>query len=270
MREHPAAISLERRSDGSAVALFDGCELMSAFQPIWAFPATDKRPQPVAAVAYEGLLRVVGERGEVSPKAFLSGLVPDMRARVETVSRALHLINAAVSLPEEALVFVNIDPSLVDGPRAVARILREMRLALRESELPAARVVCELTEQPAGSDAALAELAAALRVQGHRIAVDDYGAQASDAARVDLVGPDIVKFDADWIRRHMDSPAGFALLVDLVERLAARDIATVFEGMEEGWQIELAERAGATMVQGYGLARPAIAAARDRGAVPRR
>jgi EAL domain-containing protein (putative c-di-GMP-specific phosphodiesterase class I) len=33
----------------------------------------------------------------------------------------------------------------------------------------------------------------------------------------------------------------------------------VFEGIEEGWQLDLAEKSGASMVQGYVLARPELA-----------
>ena len=45
----------------------------------------------------------------------------------------------------------------------------------------------------------------------------------------------------------------------MVTTFAEQGIQTVFEGIEEGWQLELAERSGATMVQGYALARPEIA-----------
>ena len=71
--------------------------------------------------------------------------------------------------------------------------------------------------------------------------------------------PDIVKFDAQWITRLMESGPGFALLHAMVTNFADQGIETVFEGIEEGWQLELAERSGASMVQGYVLARPEIA-----------
>jgi EAL domain-containing protein (putative c-di-GMP-specific phosphodiesterase class I) len=45
----------------------------------------------------------------------------------------------------------------------------------------------------------------------------------------------------------------------MVTTFAEQGIETVFEGIEEDWQLELAERSGATMVQGYALARPEIA-----------
>ena len=77
--------------------------------------------------------------------------------------------------------------------------------------------------------------------------------------RIRELHPDIVKFDARWITRLMESGPGYALLTAMVSTFAAQGIHTVFEGIEEGWQLELAEKAGASMVQGYALARPELA-----------
>ena len=90
-------------------------------------------------------------------------------------------------------------------------------------------------------------------------AVDDYGADDSDINRIKELKPDIVKFDAHWIAHLMDSGAGFALLTTMVEAFETQGIRTVFEGIEENWQLDLAEKAGASMVQGYVLAKPELA-----------
>ena len=95
-------------------------------------------------------------------------------------------------------------------------------------------------------------------MHGFRIAIDDYGSANSDIARVKGLKPDIVKFDAQWITRLMETGPGFALLATMVAAFAEQGIATVFEGIEEIWQLELAEKAGASMVQGFVLARPEI------------
>ena len=57
----------------------------------------------------------------------------------------------------------------------------------------------------------------------------------------------------------MESGAGFALLTAMVASFEEQGIRTVFEGIEEGWQLELAEKSGASMVQGFVLARPELA-----------
>ncbi|TIM59960.1 MAG: EAL domain-containing protein, partial [Mesorhizobium sp.] len=88
---------------------------------------------------------------------------------------------------------------------------------------------------------------------------DAYGAEESDINRIKELRPDIVKFDANWIMQLMESGAGFALLTAMVASFEQQGIRTVFEGIEEGWQLELAEKSGASMVQGFALARPELA-----------
>ncbi len=137
--------------------------------------------------------------------------------------------------------------------------LRDTRLVMHEAGIHPSRIVCELTEQTSGGRATLHFFVEMLRAHGFRIAVDDYGVDDSDMARIDELRPEIVKFDARWISRRMLSGPGFALLETMVSTFARRGIATVFEGLEETWQIELAERCGASMVQGFVLARPELA-----------
>src|SRR5690606_24042992 len=109
----------------------------------------------------------------------------------------------------------------------------------------------------------------ALRGHGYRIAVDDYGAESSNLRRIKELSPDIVKFDAKWITDLMESGPGLALLTTMVEEFAAKGIETVFEGIEESWQIELAERSGASMVQGFALARPELVSGESAAAKPK-
>jgi EAL domain-containing protein (putative c-di-GMP-specific phosphodiesterase class I) len=68
-----------------------------------------------------------------------------------------------------------------------------------------------------------------------------------------------VKFDAHWITRLMASGPGFALLEAMVAEFRGRGILNLFEGIEEPWQLDLAQKCGVDMVQGFVLARPEIA-----------
>ncbi len=243
-----------RHDDGTSVGMWGVFTLKSAFQPIFMF---DRGKVRVAA--FEGLVRPFRGDEALSPYNFF-GLIPATdRLHVETLTRTLHLLNAGACLDPEALIFINFDPSLFVERAVVEAALRDMRLVLHEAGIDPRRVVCEVTEQKSASTDTLNVFVHALRSHGFRIAVDDYGAQDSDAERVRALQPDIVKFDAQWITRLMESGPGFALLHAMVQSFAEQGIRTVFEGIEEGWQLELAERSGASMVQGYVLARPEIA-----------
>lgn len=246
-----------RQDDGAATGVWGGYALKSAFQPIFAF-----EHGKLVLVACEGLLRPFRDGEPVSLPSFFAAVPPLDRIHVETLARTLHILNGGKFLGKELGLFINIDPSLLTEAAAVQLTLREMRLALHEAEVYPGRLVCEVTEQQTKSAEALSSLAAALRRQGLRIAVDDYGAEESDSARIDVLRPDIVKFDAHWISRLMASRDGYAMLGAMVAGFKDRRIFTVFEGIEESWQLRLADKCGASMVQGYGLAKPKLAPAR--------
>ena len=136
--------------------------------------------------------------------------------------------------------------------------LRDMRKVLNEAGIDPRSIVCEVTEKKPASEEALFDFVSVLKANGFRIAVDDFGSDESDIKRIRDIKPDIVKFDAHWITRLMESGAGFALLKEMVSNFEDKGIRTVFEGLEESWQLELAERSGASMVQGFVLALPQI------------
>lgn len=209
--------------------------------------------------AFEGLIRPSRDDDPISPYEFFRSIPAEERLLVETLTRTLHLLNAGRYLDTASLLFVNFDPSVFSDRVTADTALREMRLTLHEAGIEANRIVCEVTEQKASTPEALSGFVAALRHNGFRIAVDDYGAEDSDMERVSSLKPDIIKFDAQWISRLMDTRPGLALLSVMVDEFAANGIKTVFEGIEEDWQLELAEKSGAHMVQGYALARPELA-----------
>ncbi len=243
-----------RQEDGTSAGVWAGYILKTAFQPIFAF-ADGK----LSVAAFEGLLRPFREGEPVSPGAFFASVAAADRLHVETLSRTIHLLNAGACLDPSTSIFVNFDPSLFCERSVADNALREMRLVLHEADIDPRRVVCELTEQKTSSDSELYMFVQALRAHGFRIAVDDYGAEESGIQRINELKPDIVKFDAHWISRLMTSGPGVALLSTMVSQFRARGIETVFEGIEENWQLELAEQSGASMVQGFVLARPELA-----------
>lgn len=137
---------------------------------------------------------------------FFALIPPQERLAIEALTRTIHLLNAGRFLDPATLIFVNFDPSVFSDRRVIASLLRGMRLVLHEAGIEPARVVCEVTEKKATSKLALATFVSAMRDDGFTIAVDDYGAEESDLARVRALKPDIVKFDAQWIMRLMDTP----------------------------------------------------------------
>lgn len=256
-----------RGDDGVSTCVWGPFVLKSAFQPIFAFE--DGKLVPIG---FEALLRPFREGEAWRPLTFLHSLPIAERIVVENLCHALHLKNASAFLPAAAAIFVNFDPSVFTDHSVAGTSIREIRSILAETGIDPHRVVCEVTEKETISQEVLFALVASLKANGFRIAVDDYGSDDSDMRRIHDLHPDIVKFDAEWIARLMDSGPGFGLLATMVSAFAERGIRTVFEGIEEDWQIELAEKAGVEMVQGFALARPELAptsfAALDQTAPP--
>jgi EAL domain-containing protein (putative c-di-GMP-specific phosphodiesterase class I) len=228
--------------------------LQSAFQPIFGF-----NNGKLSVIAFEGLIRPFRDGEPQSPMSFFSSCPAADRLHIEALTRTLHLLNAGACLPKEASIFINFDPSVFTDRSIADSALRDMRLVLQEAGIDPGRVVCEVTEQKSASQDTLYNFVEALKGNGFRIAVDDYGADESDINRIKELKPDIVKFDADWITKLMESGAGFALLTTMVTGFEEQGIRTVFEGIEAGWQLELAEKSGVSMVQGFALARPELA-----------
>lgn len=236
-----------------AFASWRGYELHTAFQPIFAFA-----PEGLHRVACEALLRPYRDGHLLAVADFLGLVAPGDRFEVDGLARSIHLLNAGAFLGPQTSIFLNFDPSLLVDADAMRTALRGMRLLLREAGLAPSDVVCEVTEQHAGSQSDLSRFADALRAKDFTIAVDDFGAAWSDMARVNALKPDIVKFDARWVARHLGSKYAFEAAVETVGRFQRQGCRTVFEGIEHAWQIERAEACGATMVQGYALGRPEL------------
>lgn len=244
---------LARQPNGSYVGIWGKYLLRSAFQPIFAF-GNGK----MDIVAYEGLIRPFENGKPVSPGEFFGSINALDRFGVETLTRNLHVLNSTLRMDAHAKLFLNFDPSVFVDRAISEAALRDLKFALNQTGIGSARVVCELTEHKSGSDETLFEFVRTLKSTGFKIAIDDYGADESDYTRVQSLQPDIIKFDGGWISRLMESQAGAALLKTMVTTFKEMGIQTLFEGLEETRQLDLAFQCGVDLVQGFVLAVPEI------------
>jgi EAL domain-containing protein (putative c-di-GMP-specific phosphodiesterase class I) len=244
---------IARQPNGSYVGIWGKYLLRCAFQPIFAFGQGR-----MDAVAYEGLIRPFENGKPVSPAEFFNSIGPLDRFGVETLTRNLHVLNSTLRIGETASLFLNFDPSVFIDRVISDAALRDLKLVLHESGIDHNRIVCELTEHKSGSDETLFDFVRALKANGFKIALDDYGADESDYARVKALQPQIIKFDGGWISRLMESQAGSALLKAMVSTFRDMGIKSLFEGLEETWQLDLAHECGVDMVQGFVLAVPEL------------
>lgn len=253
MGQSAAIDQLARQPNGSYVGIWGKYLLRSAFQPIFSFGRGR-----MDIVAYEGLLRPFEDGRAVSPSEFFASVSALDRFGVETLTRNLHVLNSTMCMDGRTQLFLNFDPSVFVDRAISEAALHDLKLALNRSGIGSGRVVCELTEHKSGSEETFFEFVRTLKSTGFKIALDDYGADESDYGRVQALRPDIVKFDGGWIARLMATPAGAALLKAMVTTFKDLEIQTLFEGLEETWQLDVAHQCGADMVQGFVLAMPEL------------
>ena len=249
---------LVREEDGSHTAAYGPFLLRSAFQPIYSQSARGT----LRLEAHEALIRPSKGQDPVPPAQFFSMVDAGDRGQVEHLCRCLHVLNAARMDDGGSMLFLNFDPALFTDYAATLQEIDRFTRIVRETELSTSRIVCEIIETEANSRHLLQSLAGALREHNLKIAVDDYGAEQSDFERLVSLGPDIVKFDGLWVNRFMATSEGLALLKAMVRHFRDRGIQTLFEGLEEHWQIAACRDLGVRLMQGYALATPRIVPAR--------
>lgn len=247
---------LFREPDGSFSASYGPFILRTGLQPIFSQNSRGE----LKLEAFEALVRPFKSDGPVPPPQFFEMVQKPDAAEVERLCRRLHLSNMATARKPEALLFLNFNPQLF---RSYSELLAEAEALARDvrsAGLHSAQIVCEIIEKEASSRSLLASLVEALRERHFKIAIDDYGADDSDFERVSVLKPDIVKFDALWVQRFLETQEGFALLRTMVRQFRDNGIMTLFEGLEEHWQVAACRELGVRLLQGFVLARPELAA----------
>ncbi|MEM6464126.1 MAG: EAL domain-containing protein [Pseudomonadota bacterium] len=244
--------------DGSHSASFGPFLLKTALQPIFGRDHHSK----LQLRGFEGLLRLFRNEKAMSTAEFFARVGSGQRLAVDALCRRLHLINASIETADGALLFLNFDPSLYLDHRQIAGQIQALVDDVEKSQFSPPRIVCEMLEKQIVRSSRITFLTDGLREAGFKIAVDDYGAESSDARRVNLLRPDIIKLDAQWVMRLMQTQSGYGVLNDAVERFRKDGAMIVMEGLEEGFHVELAWGAGADLIQGFAVARPQLAPTR--------
>jgi EAL domain-containing protein (putative c-di-GMP-specific phosphodiesterase class I) len=165
--------------------------------------------------------------------------VSALRAALEQLSK----------LPAGLYLSINASPATI--------VSSEFRATM--SEIPAERVVLELTEHTGVDDYHLfGEAISEMRSNGLRLAVDDAGAGFSSFRHILNLRPDIIKLDIALTRGIDTDPARRALgSAMLAFGLDAYNASIVAEGIETKSELNTLQGLGCHYGQGYYLGRPA-------------
>jgi diguanylate cyclase (GGDEF)-like protein/PAS domain S-box-containing protein len=150
-------------------------------------------------------------------------------------------------------VSVNVSPRQLQDVAIVEDVAR----ALRDSGLPGAALVLEVTETTFIDDVRVAARRLdALRGLGVRVAIDDFGTGYASLGYLRELPVDIVKIDRSFVDGIADDAGGVAVVRSVVELGERLGLTVVAEGVERDDQLDLLDRLGCSAAQGYLFARP--------------
>jgi EAL domain-containing protein (putative c-di-GMP-specific phosphodiesterase class I) len=247
--------NLRRDEDEAWVADYGPYTLHSALQPIFS----QDNQGVLTLQAFEGLIRPARNGEFVRPGEFFSQVEPKDRARIDSLCRSLHIFNTGNLGRRFVKLFVNFAPGLFVTDMGIRREVEIIKLATLEAGMTPERIVCEITQKENDSADMLSRFVEELRKHGFRIAIDEYGAEERDVARLNLLKPDYVKFEADWVKEFLENSAGSALLRVMVDQFREQGILAIFEGLEDIRQVDMCHNLEVPLLQGYALARPELA-----------
>ena len=255
MNSNSVFARLERMEDGTFATSYGPFVLQTALQPIFGEDANGI----LELAAFEGLIRAKRNGEPVPPSQFFSMVTAADMQTIDSLCRTLHILNTGLLNRRAAKLFVNFHPGLFLTLNDIRHEVDRIAVATREAGMRPEQIVCEITRKENEDLRAITHFAASLRNLGFKIAVDEYGAQDSDAERVRILEPEFVKFETSWVLEFMNISTGSALLKVMVDQFKERGITPIFEGLEDLAQVELCQQLGVPLMQGYVLARPEIA-----------
>lgn len=191
-------------------------------------------------------------RGPIPPDQFIpvaeaSGALTDM-----TMNLFRKACRDAVGLEGAPHLSLNVSPLMLQDEKLAQQLLRTME----EHNFAPERLEVEVTEAALVTDigAARATLMA-LRTQGVRIALDNFGTGHASLTQLRLLPFDKLKIDRSFVRRiTLDSEAA-ALVRAIVAMARALGLVVVAEGVENADQARMLAAMGCDMAQGFHFGR---------------
>jgi diguanylate cyclase (GGDEF)-like protein len=198
------------------------------------------------------------ERGLLLPDAFLA--VAEETGQVISITRWLlrETTQRAAAWAGEGLS-LRMSVNISARHFSAETLVRDVRVALRDSGLPPEQLVLELTETSIAEDPTRAEdQLAVLRGFGVRVAIDDFGTGWSSLAQLFALPIGTLKIDRSLLvaaERAAGSESGAVLkaIVALTRTLGIRSVA---EGVETDEHLRMVRAAGCDLAQGWLLGQP--------------
>ncbi|ACX96012.1 diguanylate phosphodiesterase [Halothiobacillus neapolitanus c2] len=237
-------------TDGQRIALCEQFTVRSAFQPIVS--VAHQR-----IVGYEGLARIFDADGAPRSPADLFQSITDIEflVRADRACRELHLKNFMHAHLESRWLFLNVHPLVAMHGHQFGSFFAQL---LETLNVEGWRIVIEVVESELPDETQLMESIEFYRSLGCLIALDDFGVGGSQFTRLWRINADIVKLDRSLIVESEHSYRAQRTLPSLVAMIHEAGSMVLQEGIETPKQLAIALNSGADLLQGFGLAKPAL------------
>jgi len=126
----------------------------------------------------------------------------------------------------------------------------------RELGIDPGKIVIEITEEEFNANDAHINVLTYYKKAGCRIALDDYGKNASNIDRLAQIHPDIIKINIDYIHKSAESYHYREYLKSLAIFAEAVGIEVLYEGIETQQQLDICMDSKGRFYQGFLIAYP--------------
>jgi EAL domain-containing protein (putative c-di-GMP-specific phosphodiesterase class I) len=234
---------------GRAYGYFRDTIIDSAFQPIYSVPHR-------RIVGHEGLLRATTAQEclPVSPLDLLESAENESQSVfLDRLCRTIHMHNYQVENTNKLWLFLNVSAQVINRRRDHEPFFADL---LAHYKVSPQQVVIEIVEGVIPDFALLDEAVQFYRDAGCVVAIDDFGAEASDLERIWRVSPDIVKLDRKIIAAAEFNHKARRVLKATVALIHEAGSLALLEGVETPTQATIALDSNADLLQGYHFAKP--------------
>ena len=225
---------------------------------LWSQPIVSVIADPDEGMNFEFLLRLIDERGEtILPEAFLPaaeryGLSIKLDRWV--IVTALNWLSRNPKLLERLhMCFVNLSSSSLADPEFLTFVLERFEQLV----IPPKKICFEITETATIANLSKATaFMEALRRQGCRFALDDFGSGLSSFAYLKTLPVDYLKIDGTFVKNIVDDEMDLAIVRSINDVGKVMGKQTIAESVESDGILEKLREIGVDYAQGYVIEHP--------------
>lgn len=216
------------------------------FQPIMDLQGT-------RVVAFEVLSRLSFEGEHIEAGRFIeyaekAGIIHRLDTMV--MEKALQ---AAAAAKFKGHIFINLSPRAL----ALADFMQTLKRIVAEGGIDPAQIVFEITERDTVKNIVILErLVSELKMEGFKLAIDDFGSGFSSFQYLRRFPVDFLKIEGDFIINILESQKDRAFVQTIRQLAADLKIAVIAEHVESEEVLAELRNMGIEMAQGYYIGRP--------------